>query len=150
MKRAKAGLIAALGCMAGGCGSGLQPGTVLNLAGLLFPRQVEAEDGIDGMDGASGVDGERGADGVGVDGATGPQGEQGPPGANGETGRAGMDGGQGDPGRTGPQGETGRPGKIGPQGPPGECDCVAFCHYHEIDDTGDPHDAVTGPPIPCE
>lgn len=92
MKRTKTGLIMALGCTCG-CGSGLQPGTVVNLAGLLFPRQVAGEDGADGLVGLDGANGSPGVDGAsgldGEQGATGPQGDQG---TQGPPGRDGVDG----------------------------------------------------------
>lgn len=135
-------ITALFGCVAlsvTGCGSGLGSvfsgeagfGNFVNGAGLFLPRPIAGEDGQDGLDGANGVDGAAGLDGVAGD--RGPQGEPGVP------------GGHGQQGEQGPRGQQGEPGN------PEECGCVEFCHYHEIvDDPGNPHDAITGPAIPCD
>lgn len=93
-------------------------------------------------------------------GAVGPRGPDGNVGETGGTGPRGDPGIDSDPGTDGSPGVPGTSGSVGPVGPSGQdgedgkdgedCDCVDWCHYHEINDSGNPHEAETGPPIPCD
>lgn len=86
-------------------------------------------------------------------GPAGPEGVQGAPGEPG-TGHEGPEGLEGPAGREGPEGPRGTAGADGSDGADGvgcDVDGCTFVgpHCHLIFDNGNPHEAVTGPPMPC-